>query len=216
MGIYDREYYQGDDAPQGFNLGGRQRMMVTNIVLVTVAIFIIDTLASGNLTNLFALDLDLFRHPWKIYQLLTYGFVHAGPWHVGLNMFMLWMFGRVIEERLGRREFLLFYLAAIIFSGLVWVIVKNGILLSSGQSLGALPRVVGASGGVVAVFIMFVLYYPKQTVYLWGLIAMPAWVIGALVIGQDVLRGFSGGKTSRPGKRIWAALHSHFSTSSWR
>ena len=117
MGIYDREYYQGDDAPQGFNLGGRQRMMVTNIVLVTVAIFIIDTLASGNLTNLFALDLDLFRHPWKIYQLLTYGFVHAGPWHVGLNMFMLWMFGRVIEERLGRREFLLFYLAAIIFSG---------------------------------------------------------------------------------------------------
>ena len=38
-----------------------------------------------------------------------------------MNMFMLWMFGRVIEMRLGRVEFLWFYLAAIVFSGLAWL-----------------------------------------------------------------------------------------------
>ncbi len=205
MGIYDREYYQDDNTPRGFNLGGQRRMMVTNIVLVTVAVFIVDMLTAGKLTATLGLNLNFYRRPWLCYQLLTYGFIHAGPWHIALNMFMLWMFGRVIEERLGRREFLLFYLAAIVFAGLTWVVMKNAWLLSSDEGrvwLSAfnrlpafsdkLPGVVGASGGVVAVFVTFVLYYPKQTLYLWGLVAIPAWVVGALVIGGDILRGMSG------------------------
>ena len=50
----------------------------------------------------------------------------------------------------------------------------------------------GASGGVTAVFLLFVLFYPRQTVYLWGLLAVPAWLIGALIIGQDLWLGLSG------------------------
>ena len=34
-------------------------------------------------------------------------------------------------------------------------------------------QVVGASGGVTAVFILFVLYYPRETLYFWGLFAVP-------------------------------------------
>ncbi len=199
MGIYDREYYQDENTPRGFSFGGQGRMMVTNLVLVTVAVFILDTLAGGRLSDALALDLVFYRRPWNIFQLLTYGFVHAGPWHVGLNMFMLWMFGRVIEQRMGQQEFLLFYLTSVVFAGLTWLIFGNALLLSSDEGRIVLEqlqlgqsRVVGASGGVVAVFIMYVLYYPKQTVYLWGLIAMPAWLIGALVIGQDVLRAATG------------------------
>lgn len=185
MGIYDRDYYQDDDASRGFHFGG-QRMMVTNLVLVTIAIFIVDTLLSGKISSQLELHFDFYRRPWQFYQLLTYGFVHAGPWHVGLNMFMLWMFGRVIEDQLGRIEFLLFYLVAIIVAGAACV--AYGIAVPAARS----TVVVGASGGVNAVFIMFVLYYPKQTIYLWGLIGMPAWVLGAFVIGVDMIRGVSG------------------------
>ena len=207
MGIYDREYYQEDSTPRGFSFGGKPRMMVTNVVLVTVAIFLADTLAAGKLSNILGLDVNFYCRPWQFFQLLTYGFVHAGVMHVGLNMFMLWMFGRVIEDRLGRREFLLFYLVAIVFAGTTWIILQNVWLLRTddGRTLldiwNALPAfskeilsVVGASGGVVAVFILYVLYYPKETVYLWGLIALPAWLIGVLVIGQDVIRAVSGAK----------------------
>lgn len=205
MGFYDREYYQESDAPRGYRLGGQSRTMATNLVIVTVVVFVLDTLAGSGLTQRLTLYENFYMRPWQAYQLLTYGFVHAGPWHVGLNMFMLWMFGRIIEQRLGRKEFLLFYLVAIVFSGLVWVLSKNVWLLASDdgrliwQTMNQLPagdlrvpHVVGASGGVVAVFLLFVLFYPRQTVYLWGLIAVPAWVIGALLIGNDLIRGLTG------------------------
>ena len=59
----------------------------------------------------------------------------------------------------------------------------------------------GASGGVTAVFILFVLYYPRQTVYFLGLLAMPAWVIGAIVIGLDLLKA----RTGKAGNVAWQA-----------
>ncbi|MBM4093082.1 MAG: rhomboid family intramembrane serine protease, partial [Planctomycetes bacterium] len=145
------------------------------------------------LSELLALDADVYRHPWNLWQLLSYGFAHSplgmpgGIWHVGLNMLLLWMFGRVIEPRIGRVEFLLFYLLAIIFAGVVWVVAVNAGALVAGVETGRL-QVIGASGAVTAVFILFVLYYPRQTVYLWGLLAVPAWLIGALIVGQDLLR----------------------------
>ena len=194
-------------------------MIVTNLVILNVAIVLIDVFTPVTqdrqgqwLSSLLALDADLYRHPWDVWNLLSYGFAHTplgkpgGIWHVGLNMFMLWMFGRVIESRLGRMEFLLFYLAAIVFSGLAWLISQDVWLL--GTDTGqlwlkdhAIPMVIGASGGVTAVFLLFVLFYPKETVYIWGLLAVPAWLIGALIIGGDLLQGLSG----RAGTTAWQA-----------
>ena len=45
----------------------------------------------------------------------------GGIWHVGMNMFVLWMFGRDDRAATGPLEFLYFYLIAIVFSGLVWL-----------------------------------------------------------------------------------------------
>jgi len=203
MGIYDREYYQDDYGQRGFSFGGQrqQMMMVTKVVIVTAVIFVLDIFSGGNVSAFLGLDLVFYRRPWLVYQLLGYGFVHAGVWHIALNMFVLWMFGRFIEERLGRREFLFFYLASIVFAGLVWLICQHVWLLSSEQGRvlleqvqpgGKWPSLVGASGGVVAVFLIFVLYYPKQTVYLWGILAMPAWVLGAFIIGINLIQGITG------------------------
>ncbi len=186
MGIYDRDYYQDENAARGFH-GSGPKTVVTKIVLVTVAIYVVDLLFSGRIAEPLQLYANFYQKPWTAYQLLTYGLVHAAnPLHVGMNMFVLWMFGRPVEQRLGGREFLVFYLAAILFAGCVWVAWCN--LVPGPHGLA----VRGASGGVVAVFLLFVLYYPRQTVYLLGVFAMPAWVVGAIVVGQDVLRGLIG------------------------
>ncbi len=200
MGLQDREYYSGQEPQQGFTFGGNQRMMVTNLVIINVAIFFADAFTTDGrwLSNFLSLKADVYTHPWDIWQLLTYGFAHAslgsseGIWHVGMNMFMLWMFGRDIEDRFGRNEFVLFYLAAIVFSGLVWLLVENAWLFTSGIKFEHAPRMLGASGGVTAIFMMFVLLYPRRTLYLWGLLAVPAWLIGAFVVGSDLFRGISG------------------------
>ncbi len=206
MGIYDRNYYQADDL-RGYRRAGGPRMMVTQLVIITVAIALIDLFTppmvgqqSHWLSSFLALKPNLYRHPWEVWNLLSYGFAHASIdvniWHVAINMFVLWMFGRMVELRLGRREFLCFYLAAIVGAGLAWLAIVNVWALGAGRALpvGA-AGMVGASGGVTAVFILYVLYYPRQTVYFWGLFAMPAWVVGVIVIGLDLLNAVRGTET---------------------
>lgn len=208
MGFQDREYFQ-EDAPRGFTLSSGKRMVVTNLVIINVVIWLADAfttpikqvavqngqlvegVAGRWLSHFLALKLDVFQQPWMLWEVLSYGFAHAslgtpnGFWHILFNMFLLWMFGRDVEARYGRKEFLAFYLLAIVVAGAVWL----GWELARGQPRGSL---VGASGGVVAVFLLFVLHNPRQTLYVWGLIAVPAWLIGALMVGWDLMRGLSG------------------------
>ena len=238
MGIHDREYYRDEDAPYGLRLGG-SRMLVTNLVIINLAIFAVDAFTSpvsfetANgvvrlddippesrrnlpiesmrihsrwLDDVMSLDADIIRKPWKCWQLITYGFAHApigsraNIWHVGMNMLVLWMFGREIEMKYGRGEFLRFYLLAIVFAAVVWLAVRYlTVLVMSGGNLAALTRgplgggMLGASGAVTAVFLLFVFNYPKRTVYIWGILAVPAWVVGAIFVGIDLMGALSGG-----------------------
>jgi membrane associated rhomboid family serine protease len=209
MGFQDRDYYREQDRYGGPALLGGQRMMATNLVILNVAIFLIDAFTrrvpfglEGRLefrwlSYLLSLDAGLFSRHWEFWRLLTYGFAHAplgspsGMWHVGMNMLMLWMFGRDMEMKYGRREFLRFYLIAIVVAGLAWLAVQNivGILLAARNPA---DRTLGASGAVTAVLILFILNYPRRTLYLWGLLAVPAWLLGVLYVGLDTF-GFLGG-----------------------
>ena len=127
MGLYDRDYERErsyDDQP-GFHLGG-QLSMTTKLVIVMFVIYLVQLLSESSgdwFTNAFSLHADVFRRPWQAYQLLTYGFLHdVGDFrHIVFNMVGLWFFGRAVEERYGGREFLSFFLVAIVFAGLVWM-----------------------------------------------------------------------------------------------
>ena len=51
--------------------------------------------------------------PWRM---LTAGFVHdwTGPFHILLNSYAIWIFGRILEPLLGPVRFLVMYLTAIV------------------------------------------------------------------------------------------------------
>lgn len=85
---------------------------------------------------------------------LTTMFLHGGWLHLGLNMWMLWIFGNNIEDRLGHFLYIVFYLAG----GVVGTLSH---WLSDPQS--AIP-VVGASGAVAAVLGGYALTYPTAKV----------------------------------------------------
>jgi membrane associated rhomboid family serine protease len=196
MGLYDRDYYQEDDDSASSFLGPRRsgsRMMVTNIVIVTTVFWIADHLGTtGWLSDLLALRGDLFQNPLHAYQLVTYGLTHAllgqpfGIWHILFNMFALWMFGREMEWKYGPKELLRFYVLAVIFSGLAWV----GIQTLTGHENA---RLIGASGGVAAVLFLFILNYPQRTLYLYGILGVPAWLLGAVYVVGSIVVFFGSG-----------------------
>ncbi|MEM8946776.1 MAG: rhomboid family intramembrane serine protease [Planctomycetota bacterium] len=175
MGLYDREYGRDDYGQQpGIRLDG-PRTLTTNLVLVTVGVYVAQIVVEG-LTGMLALPSDWFRRPWECYRLLTYGFLHdtRGMAHILINMAVLWMFGRELEAKYGKREFLWFYLSAIVFAGIGWSICEA----FRNEPAG----VVGASGGVAAVMALFALNFPHRKVLFMFFIPMPMWV--AAVIGM--------------------------------
>lgn len=75
-------------------------------------------------------------HAHEYWRLVTSGFLHAGLFHLGFNMFALYFLGRILEPAVGTKRFVAIYLVALL-----------------GGSLGALiltpdAFTVGASGAI--------------------------------------------------------------------
>jgi membrane associated rhomboid family serine protease len=186
MGIYDRDYYQYEQRSPGLHVGGN-RMLVTNLVIINAVIFLADILfLNGQLSDRLALQSNLIEKPWRFWELVTYGFAHSSTnvIHILGNMFCLWFFGRDIEPIYGKKRFLGFYLTAIILSGLVG---KYGEELLSGNTI----VLIGASGGVAAVVVCYICHFPRRTLLIWGVLPMPAWMLGAIFLLYDFLGTFS-------------------------
>ena len=133
------------------------------------------------------------------YRFLTHGFAHSPTYwtHIVFNMIVLLMFGygmmlgigpggfgfvrgENVEERLGGLEFLAFYLLTIIIGGLVFALLNF-------NSPGA--GVLGASGAVSGVVILFAWLYPRKILYLWAVLKLPMWAIGVLFVVMDAIGG---------------------------
>ena len=88
-----------------------------------------------------------------IWQFVTYQFVHAGLFHLLVNMVGLWFAGNILERIYGVRRFVIFYLLCGIAGGLLQI------ALSPGPAL-----VVGASGAVCGLIAAFSTLFPQMPV----------------------------------------------------
>lgn len=85
--------------------------VVKNLLIINLIFFMAQQLLPNGeaFTNAFALHYwgsDQFR----IYQLITYMFLHGSLSHLFFNMFALWMFGRIVEYDISSKRFLTFYM----------------------------------------------------------------------------------------------------------
>lgn len=146
-----------------------------------------DQIPTGDhwLSYLLALKAD---QPWAVWNLLTHGFAHAsftselGIFHILGNMLTLFFLGPPIEQRLGRGEFLRFYLLAILVGGATWLLVQ--------LATGSHGYCVGASGAVSAVVIYFIFLAPDVRLLLFGIIPMKAWMVGVLFLIMNLSYAF--------------------------
>jgi membrane associated rhomboid family serine protease len=183
MGLSDRDYYRDDQAGGRFvaDWSAITTLIVINVAVLLVELFTTDGPSSWIEQNL-ALQPDLFHHPWNCWQLLTYGFVHDSHQygHILFNMIGLWIFGSEVEGVYGKREFYKLYISLIILAGLVSVALQNATAQPS--------SVVGASGGVMGVAVIFACHFPRRTMLLFPLpIPIPAFLLVGLFILMDLL-----------------------------
>jgi len=139
------------------------RLMIANVIVYLLS------MASPQIVSALAFVPALvLERPWT---LITYMFLHGGFFHIAFNMLGLYFFGPRLELELGGRDFLLLYT----ISGL------SGALFSFVTPYVA---VIGASAAVFGVFIGFARYWPREMIYIWGVIPVQArW----LVVGMAIL-----------------------------
>src|SRR3712207_2563842 len=97
------------------------------LILINVLVFGLQYLLDGLIDAYFALwppQAAQFGYPpFRVWQLLTYGFMHSGFTHLFFNMFALYMFGSDIERLFGSRRYLAYYLLCVVGAALMHLIV---------------------------------------------------------------------------------------------
>lgn len=152
---------------------------VQRLLLANVAIFLLTWVNPGIRAEFaFAPYLAVYR-PWTI---VTYMFLHANAAHIFFNMVMLFFFGPRLEERLGSRTFIWFY----ILCGI------GGAVLSFAFSPTA--AVVGASGAIFGVVIGFARYWPREDIYIWGILPLQARMLAVLMVASSLIAGITGAR----------------------
>lgn len=180
MGIYDRNYYR-EELPT-FQPWDKYSM-VTNLIIVNAALLVLNFLFTNRnnaISEFLLLRAGDLTEPWNWYRFLSYGFVHGNFMHLVLNMISLYFLGQAVEARYGRWEFLRFYLSTILISGLVFALLRL---------IPGMPgsRVLGASGAVVGVSMLYVYNYPQATILFAGVIPVKAWVFGILMVVSNLV-----------------------------
>ena len=156
------------------------------IAAVNVIAFILT--GSGRNLNaqyLFGLQPILFLRGHYYWQIFTYMFMHGSWSHLLSNMIGLIFFGVYVEKQTGSKEFLLFY----ILCGILCGAASLGIYAVAGYWQIVL---VGASGAVYAVLLLFAVIFPRSTVFILGLVPVPAPLLIAIYAGIAVFDQVAG------------------------
>ncbi len=175
MPRYPSRYSSASSASFGFN---PLSTAIKVLIAVNVAMFLATSFAPSLQLQLGLVPMWVI-HEKRVWQLVTYMFVHAGVFHILFNMLALWMFGSELERIWGTRFFLKFYFITGVGAACLTVLLS---LLPFGpfQQLYA-SDIVGAYGAVYGLLLAYALYFPDRTIY-YIVFPMPARVF-VLIVG---------------------------------
>ncbi|MDE2794510.1 MAG: rhomboid family intramembrane serine protease [Gemmatimonadota bacterium] len=149
---------------------------VQRLLLANVVVFLFSRLFPALIADFGLVPLGIPYRPWT---LISYMFLHGGFTHLLFNMLMLFFFGPRLEERLGSRTFIWFYLACGV----------GGAILSFATPYA---MIVGASGAIFGVVVGFARYWPRENIYIWGVLPIQARVLAIFMVVSSLWAGFAG------------------------
>jgi membrane associated rhomboid family serine protease len=227
MGIYDRDYQRPQ--PPG-NLAGRMLgrtppwsvntwVIGSNVIIHILAMTIFSRPHPSGVPNATWSLLHEYGHfstatgmfyqqgnqlhlSLEVWRLVTFQFLHSPDniWHLVLNMFGLWVFGPIVEEALGRRKYLAFYLVCGIAGGVMYMLLNllglMRIPLPGVLDISPFTPLVGASAGVFGVIMACAYIAPKSEVMIFGLIPVQMKWIAYGYVGLSVFNLLTSGSNA--------------------
>ena len=128
----------------------RTTPVVLNLIIINALVFFVQMMFDGpeeKITRMIAL-FPFQTEYFKPYQLVTHMFAHGGFFHLLFNMFVLWMFGTMLERVWGPKRFFIFYFACGLAAGVAHLLLE-------------FSPAVGASGAIMGLFAAFAYLFPN-------------------------------------------------------
>jgi len=157
------------------------------ITILIVILSVLTSVAAFRREELFyKLDLSPARivHQKEYYRIVTHAFLHADYFHLGINMLVLYSFGRYVEQIFSQLES-----AGLIFSGPFFYILLYviGIVLASVSTIfrnrnNESYSAVGASGAVSAIVFSYIFFAPLEKIYFYMVLPIPGILFGVLYL----------------------------------
>ncbi|NOX86122.1 MAG: rhomboid family intramembrane serine protease [Chlorobi bacterium] len=166
--------------------------MSLNLILIVVTV-IVSVVAFGN-PDLFArmrFNAYLIKNNRQTWRFISYALIHAGWLHLIINMWVLYLFGKLVEAGyvgvFGVRGYLFYFL--LYLGGVIFSVLYDFGKHKNDPNYNA----VGASGAVSAVLFSSILFYPTGGIYVFPIpFSIPAWLFGILYLVYSAYMGKRG------------------------
>jgi membrane associated rhomboid family serine protease len=156
-------------------------LIATNVVLFLAAYVISD------LITLFGLRPADVVLQGRIWQVVTYMFLHGNIGHILFNMLALWMFGTELERLWGTRTFLRYY-GVVGVSAAISTILVSSLLPFAARTF--YTTTIGASGAIYGLLLAYGLLFPNRPILLYFVFPIPAkyfvMILGAIALLMSV------------------------------
>ncbi len=172
-----------------FDIGSYFPPAIKRICIICVAVFFLQEI-SGLLfgeagaifwTHWFGLVPYAAVFGFRIWQPITYIFLHGGILHILFNLLYLCMFGADLERAWGSRKFYTYFFVCGVGAGIVEIIVKLS-LDPHGRGTAFIPTI-GASGAIFGVLLAVAVIMPHRQVWVFPLPVTVSMRVFVIVMG---------------------------------
>lgn len=165
---------------------------VKYLLIATVSIYLVQLTSmafSFPFVDYFGFSAHTFFAKGRIWQILTYPFLHGPIFHILFNCMGLFMLGPELESRWGFKRFMWFYavcaMGGAVFQSLLWLFgLATGI---EGAIAGGSTFIIGASGALYGMFVAFGRLYGESQILVAFLFPMKAKYFVMLLTGIEIV-----------------------------
>jgi membrane associated rhomboid family serine protease len=189
MGLYDRDYTQENyrsqysGAPPMRFASSHLSPVVKWLLILNAAVFLATFLVPAfdhYFLEWFSVHPTNVGRSLQLWRLITYQFLHGGPWHLFVNMLALFFFGPMLERFWGSRRFLVFYLVCGMTGGILYPLLVLAGWLNAAY-------LVGASGSILGMLAAGAMLFPNLTVYMWGIFPLRLVTLAIILAGISII-----------------------------
>jgi membrane associated rhomboid family serine protease len=170
-----------------YSFGPTLTPAVKILIWANVGVFLLEWVLPQIVTFFGLTPVLVFERLW-IWQVATYMFLHADPFHLLLNMLTLWMFGCELERLWGTQAFVRYYFVTGVGAGFC-SLLASWLPFEFAETIYG-TTTIGASGAIYGLLLAYGVLFKDRPIYMYFLFPIPAkWFViitGALVLWASV------------------------------